>query len=331
LVRKQIEVLQIAEGYFGSQILFTAHELGIFDRLAQEPQSAAVLSRAVGGSEDHLERFLNAAVAIGLLRFETGRYVNGDLASAVLVSDQPGYIGNWLRLMSRWMRAWLHLKDSILTGDPAEDPQLHLGGDPSYTRDFTMGMHDYAQVRGGEIIHHLDFAGYSRLLDLGGGPGTYAILFAKQWPDLRITIFDLPEVARIASANCARAGAESQITVVPGNYHTDEVGRDYDVVFLSDALHQENAEDCKRLLEKAHRALRPGGRLVVQGMFLNEDRLGPRWSAMYSLILLLFNGSGRAYTVNETIRLMESAGFGDCGHLPMSLFNVNSLIFAQKA
>lgn len=328
--RRQIEALQIAEGYFGSQVLFTANELGIFDRLGESPRSAADLATEVGAPENSLQRLLNAAVAVGLLTFRDGRYANAELADAVLVSGRSGYLGNWMRLMSHWMRPWLNLKETILTGKPVDNGDLHLGTDPIYTREFTLGMDDYARLRGSEIVHHLDFDGALRLLDVGGGPGTYAILFAKRWPNLHVSIFDLPEVATIAAGNVAAAGVEEQVAIVPGNYYENDFGDGYDVVFLSDTLHQESPADCEMILRKAYRALNPGGRIVIQAMFLNDDKMSPRWPVMHSLLLLLVYGSGRAYTVTETMQLMTAAGFRGCTHRRMSLLNVNSLIFGDK-
>jgi 2-polyprenyl-3-methyl-5-hydroxy-6-metoxy-1,4-benzoquinol methylase len=330
LKRLQIDALGLAEGFFESQVLFSVNELGVFDLLAAGSRTLDELADGIPADRGALERLLNAAVAIGLLDLVEGRYENGPLADRVLVSDRPGYLGSWMRLMSRWMKAWTHLTESVRTGRPAQDPWLHLGKDPEYTRDFIMGMHDYAQLRGSEIVEYLDFGGGLRLLDLGGGPGTYAIQFAKRWPDLRVTVFDLPDVVRIASENSSAAGVDGQVSTVAGNYHEEEVGADYDVVFISDVLHQEDPETCRLILKKAHRALKPGGRLVVQGMFLNEDRTSPRWPLMHSLLLLVLYGSGRAYTANETLGFMEEAGFTNGRLQRMSLLNVNSLILGER-
>lgn len=330
VVRQQIELLETAHGYFGAQILFTANDLGVFAELTAAPRTAAELAQALDADPDGLERLLNACVAIKLLARDGDLYVNAPLADDILVPGRPGYLGNWVRLMSRWMKTWGHLTETIRTGEPAEDPQLHLGGDPDYTRDFVLGMHDYARLRGSEIVRYLDLGGGLELIDVGGGPGSYAVIFTSAWPDLRVTVFDLPGVVPIAQRHAEEAGVADRVTIKPGSYYDDELGTDYDVVFLSDTLHQESPEVCEMILRKAYRALRPGGRIVVQGMFLNEDRVSPRWPVMHSLILILVYGGGRAYTVGETIALMEQAGFVDCAHQRMSLLNVNSLVTATK-
>lgn len=329
LVRRQIELLKTAEGFFGAQILFTANELGVFALLAEAARSVEQLAPAVRANRDFLERLLNACVALKLLTLRDGIYANADLARDVLVPDGPGYLGNWLRLLSRWMKVWASLTETVRTGLPAEDPRISLGGDPDYTRDFVLGMHDYAQLRGREIVRYLDLAGGLRLIDVGGGPGSYAVLFANEWPDLHVTVFDLPAVVPIAQQHAADAGVADRVSVRAGSYLDDELGSEYDVVFLSDTLHQEDPDVCELILRKAYRALRPGGEVVVQAMFLNEDRVSPRWPAVYSLILALIYG-GRAYTVAETVELIERAGFVQPEHRRMSLVNVNSLVTARK-
>jgi len=328
--RRQIAALELAEGFFASQVLFSANELGVFAVLAESPRSVDELADATGTVPDALERLLNACVTVGLLSGGDGVYTNSQLADDVLVPDRPGYMGNWMRLMARWMRAWVRLTDTVRTGEPAEDPMLHLGGDPDYTRDFILGMRDYAQLRGSEIVRYLDLSGGLRLIDVGAGPGTYGILFARKWPDLQVTLFDLPDVVRIAEAQVVEAGLEPRIQTTPGNYYEDEFGQEYDVVFLSDTLHQESSAVCEMILQKAYKALRPGGRIIVQAMFLDEGRVSPRWPVMHSLILLLVYGGGRAYTARETVELLEKVGFARCDHQMMSLLNVNSLIVAEK-
>jgi len=329
--RRQIELLEIAHGYFGSQVLFTANELGVVGALADGPRSAHDLAEAVGANEDALERLLNGCVSFRLLGLADGLYSNTALAEDVLLPGASGYLGNWLRLMSRWMRNWTDLTETVRTGRPAADPQLHLGGDPDHTRDFILGMHDYARLRGSEIVRYLDFSGGLELIDVGGGPGSYAVLFTKEWDDLRVTVFDLPTVVSTAERHAEEAGVSDRVSVKAGSYHDDEFGADdYDVVFLSDTLHQETAEVCEVILQKAYRSLRAGGQIVVQGMFLNEDRVSPRWPVMHSLIMVLIYGGGRAYTVRETMDQMQRAGFVDCAHRRMSLLNVNSLVTARK-
>jgi hypothetical protein len=102
------------------------------------------------------------------------------------------------------------------------------------------------------------------------------------------------------------------------------------MVFASDVLHQESPESCLETLRKLHDALRPGGMLVVQGMYLNAEKTGPRWPTLHSLTMLLISGKGRAYSVEEMSTMATKAGFQACRHERMTLLNVNSLVIAER-
>lgn len=330
LVRLQLEVLRLAEGMFNAQILFAAHELGIFGGLSGTSRTSRQLSDVIHAEPDALERLMNAAVMLGLLEKEGDHYSNTSLADQILVPGAQGYLGNWIDLLRRRSQTWSGLAEAVRTGEPVEEPGLHLGGDSAYTEAFVMAMHDYAQLRGSDILRHVDLSGGLRLLDLGGGPGTYAVLFARRWLDLSVVVFDLPDVLPIAAKLAAEADVAERVKVKAGDYHSDGLGSGYDVVFVSDVLHQEDAEGCVTLLRKAREALKPGGQIIVQGMFLDEDKTGPRWPVIMSLNLMLIPGRGRSYTVAETMGFLRSAGFGNPTHQTMSVMNVNSLILADR-
>jgi len=53
-------------------------------------------------------------------------------------------------------------------------------------------MHGRAMGIGQAVIPLLDLAGKKRLLDIGGGPGTYSVLIARAFPQVRCTVLDLP-------------------------------------------------------------------------------------------------------------------------------------------
>src|SRR5262249_39312434 len=160
------------------------------------------------------------------------------------------------------------------------------------------------------------------------GSGTYSILLARRWPNLKITVLDLPQAVAMARANVAAAGLGHRIEVRAADYHRDDLGHDWDVVFASDVLHQQGPDGCLQLLRRAHDALSPGGLLAVQGMFLGAARTGQRWPAMHSLIMLLISEQGRAYSIDELTAKISECGFCACRHVPMSLLNVNSLLLA---
>lgn len=56
------------------------------------------------------------------------------------------------------------------------------------------------------------------LLDLGGGPGCYAIEFVKANPGLKAVVFDLPGVTPLTQQYIAQEGLEDRVGTLPGDY-----------------------------------------------------------------------------------------------------------------
>ena len=74
----------------------------------------------------------------------------------------------------------------------------------------------------------------------------------------------------------------------------------------------------------------PGGSVIVQAQFLDEDRRGPRRPVLLDLLQLCISDTGRNHTVAETRTWPADAGLKDAEHVAMSADNVNSFIRAWK-
>jgi ubiquinone/menaquinone biosynthesis C-methylase UbiE len=330
---ERVWLTRLAIGGWAAQALFAANELGVFDDLARSgPSSADDVAGRLGTERDATERLLGALAAAEVLEHDgdTDVYANGAAAREFLVSGTDESMATWLALIGQWNRTFSDLAASVRTGQPAELPEEHLGLSDDYTRRFIIGMHDYAIGPGRELAKHLDLANRTRLLDVGGGPGTYSVLLAEANPQLNCTIFDLPDVVRIAEEVIAERGLSGRVTTAAGDYHSDEFPRGFDSVLVSNTLHQEDDETCLRILRQSFESLESGGLVTVHAMFLNEDHDGPLWPALHNLLMLLVYRGGRAYTVGETFELMTRAGFEAPEHHRMSVYNAGSFVTARR-
>ena len=325
------ELIHTTLGYWRAQVLLSANELGVFDLLGESAMTAEAIADRAQTNPDYTERLLNACVATKLLKKENGRFSNLPMADSFLVAGRAQFMGNWIRLMAAWYAPFGQLTTAIRSGEPVEDPMRHLGDDAVYTRDFIMAMHDYALGPGKELLRHVDLGGCTRLLDVGGGAGSYSILLAQAYDQLRPVVFDLPGVIQIAREDIAENGLSQRIEVQAGDYTSDDLGSGYDVLLLSNMLNQEDRASCLALLRKAHAALVDGGQLILQAMFLNKEKDGPAWPALQSLISLLLYPQGRTYSLDETLELLTEAGFSDLDVRRMSLLNAESIIVARRS
>jgi ubiquinone/menaquinone biosynthesis C-methylase UbiE len=330
-IQERVALNRLAIGGWAAQSLFAANELGVFDLLSSRgPSTARELAGELGTEEDATARLLGALVAVELLEHADGRFANARAAEEFLVSGRPESLATWVSLIGRWNQTFGDLARSVRTGEPAEVPEDHLGASADYTRDFIIGMHDYAIGPGRELARHLDLGGRRRLLDVGGGPGTYSILLAEADPSLTCVVFDLPDVVAIAEDVIARHGVEDRVSTIAGDYHSDTFPGGFEVALISNVLHQEDRASCRRILEQAHAAVEPDGLVVIHAMFLNERGDGPLWPALHNLLMLLVYRGGRAYSVEQTYEMLREAGFEDPEVHRMSPFNAGSFVTARR-
>lgn len=327
----RMQLMQLTQGYWRSQVLFAATELGVFSALSDGELTGGEVAVRCSIAGEPAERLLNAAVALDLLEKNGERYRNSRLSELFLADGAAEGMSQWVRFMADIYQPWGGLAGAVRAGRPVIDGFAQLFEGRDYTRHIILAMHEYARGPGREIVHHVDLTGRRRLLDVGGGPGTHSILFAQRYPELHAVVLDLPPVLEITREIIAEYGMAERVTTRAGNYHTDDLGSGYDVVVLSNMLHQEDPETCAALLRKAHAALADDGLLVIQLAFLNADKTSPVWAALQSLQLLLMYPGGRAYAFDEVHAMLPDAGFTSAKTKKMSMLSSESLIVATKA
>jgi predicted O-methyltransferase YrrM len=187
-----------------------------------------------------------------------------------------------------------------------------------WVQDFIWGMHAVARDQAPQVAALMDLAGVKHLLDLGGGPATYAIAFAQASPTLRATVFDLPKPVAIARENIRRHNLTDRIDTKAGNFLEDDIGSGDDFIWISQILHSHTEEQCRLIIDKAAKAVNPGGQVVIQDFFLNDDQTTPLEAAMFSVHMLAVTPGGRAYTHREVAAMMEKAGLKAIQHKPTS-------------
>jgi SAM-dependent methyltransferase len=210
--------------------------------------------------------------------------------------------------------SWHRLDESVRTGRPTRTRSWV--DDAEYRESFLMGMFNNAMAMVDRLVPSLDLSGRRRLLDLGGGPGTYAIHFCRHNPGLSATIFDLATTRPFAEETIARFGQTPAVGFMDGDYLTDPIPGTFDVAWLSHILHSESPADCQRIVDKAVSALEPGGMIVIHEFILNPDRTGPLFPALFSLNMLTGTDGGQSYSEPELREMLTRAGVGSITRTP---------------
>jgi len=166
------------------------------------------------------------------------------------------------------------------------------------------------------------------LLDLGGGPATYACHFCLHNPQLKAFVFDLGFAKAHAQKNINQFKMQKRVSFIEGNYLTDPLPGQYDAIFLSHILHAESPERCQLMIQKAVRALNPGGKILIQEFVMNDNKDGPLFPALFALNMLIGTDGGTAYSQKEIAVLLKAAGVNKIRHLPFIMPNGASVICA---
>ncbi len=311
-------IIDMASSFYESCVLFTASDLGVFKMLAESDSTASAVAEECGLDRRGTTLLLNACVAVGLLEKENDLYRNTAETSTFLVPGAPGDLTGAIRYNRDVYEAWGRLPELIKTGKPVEKPETHLGEDKERTRAFVMAMHSRALGIGRAVVPSLDLEGCKSVLDVGGGPGTYSMLIARQNPEARSTVIDLPEVVAVADELIRAEKMEDRVSAIGADYHDVKFPGEQDAVLFFGVLHQESPEDIAGLFEKAFDALKPGGKVYVLDMMTDATHTKPKFSALFAVNMALTAQHGWVFSDAELSEWLTNAGFRDfnCSRLP---------------
>ena len=301
-VKSVDDLMETAHGYQRSMALFVALRLDLFSALAGGASDARALARRVSAAPRNLAILLNAMVAMGLLVKAGEKYRNTPLAGEFLSAGPRSKRSILLHHLDCWGE-WAGLEKKIRGGK--QGPQR-----PSdYQENFIRGMEDNARERAELVAGRIPLRAGERVLDLGGGPGTYAVRWAMRYPGVEITVFDTAETLRVTRTILREKGASGRVRLLEGDFLKDPLGGPYDLVWISQILHAYSEKECVAVLRKVRRALAQGGRVAVQEFLLKESKTAPPGPAFFSLHMAAVTDGGRAYTAREISSMLTSAGF----------------------
>ena len=324
------ELARINGGYAEARILQAAVTLGLFDRLDAAGRPAAAIAGAAGTDARATELLLNALVAMRLVRKDGDLFKDTEVSRTYLTTTSPTSYDGFVRFDASLWSLWGDLAETVRTGKPARDPDMFQSS-PEENAHFIDAMASIVQARGDArvLADTLDLGGVRRLLDVGAGPGTYAIELCRRHPELHATLFDLPGTLAITRHHVDASGVADRIELVAGDYLREPLPAGHDLVFLSNIVHGEDEDTNRALMRKIHRALAPGGRLMIKDHVTDESGTSPAPAAIFSITMLLCT-RGRDYAYAEIRDWLVAAGFTrvEADVLPPGL--ISMLVVAHK-
>ncbi|HSI32372.1 MAG: methyltransferase [Phycisphaerae bacterium] len=315
-------ILQTAFGFWGSKVLLTAVETGVFSLLGQGgrmtgPQVGAKLGWHPRGVYD----FLDALVAMKFLEREgspgpEARYFNTPAGAQYLDSASPRYVGGILEMLNaRLFRFWHDLPEALRTGraqNETKHSQKHifeeLYKDLPKLEQFMGAMTGLSRLNFEAFAQKFDFSPFKTLCDVGGATGLLCTEVARRHPHLRCTSFDLPPVEPIAKRAIAAAGLSDRVTTAAGDFFADPLPK-ADLITMGMILHDWNLEKKMRLIRAAYDALPAGGALVAIEALIDDERRTNVQGLCMSLNMLIEFGDAFDYSGKDFAGWCKEVGF----------------------
>ncbi len=302
-------VMQMLNAAWVCQAISALTRLDLPDLLAKHgPRSARELtaSQGVAADPEFLERVLRACASLGVFSEDAdGRFGLTPL-SEVLRRDFPGSAKRFAELYGgAWWEAFGRLPTVLEQGPPAVAEAWDARDDATIER-FGEAM----TSRLGSLVPGLARCDLSRarsLVDVGGGFGHVAIWLLRRHPELRATVLDLPDVARVAERRAARDAPEllGRLAFVAGDMLESVPAGD--TYLLSGILHDWDDERCVRVLRNCRERMTAGGRVICLDAVLPP--LGDVRGASAKLLdlLMMLTLPGKERTEPEWRALLERA------------------------
>ncbi|MBF6330401.1 class I SAM-dependent methyltransferase [Nocardia transvalensis] len=319
------ELYTVLIGLWAPAIIEAAHDLGVYPQLSgagvSSDQVADVLSLPGTASRILLDG-LHACGIAERFRSDDGivRYrLRERFAPLLLGGGAYHLLGKLSYDRSVAWSAWWRLPDSIRNGNPG--PGESDGRNQNSEQDFVAlvsginfwAPHVVQQLRAG-LAEDLgwDLSHPRSILDVGCGTGIYSQLLLRKQPEWTAVGIETPKVAHIAREQALRFAVADRFDCRETDFLEDGWDVSCDIVLLVNVVHLLPAATAAEFIERASRAVRPGGCLCVIDTILDDskdtfDQPQDRFAAMFA-VSMLATGGGDAHCVSDYRRWLHAAG-----------------------
>lgn len=303
-------VLDLLAGRCRAQALSTAAALGLADRLAGGPKSAAALAAELGGEARPLERLLELLSSLGVCEPAGEGRFGLTARGAALRGDALGPLAAFLGSPVVW-DPWSRLAETLQSAGGTAFERTHrsslyahLARDPLTARAYDAAIEAYTRDEIAALGERAEFTSARTVVDVGGGRGASLLALLRRWPGVRGVLVDLPHVSGPARARLEEE-LPGRVEVVEGDYF-ESLPEGADLYLLKHVLHNWDDERAVALLRRVRESMSPGGAaLVVEAVLAPIDTADS--ARLLDLEMLVLTG-GRERRKPEWRRLFHTAG-----------------------
>ncbi len=320
-------IMRIALGFMAAKHLFVASGIGLFEKLAGRGATLDELAAATGIPPRTLRISADAMVSLGLLQRQYNGYRNSAAAAAFLA----GAPGPDLRPMLRFFDQvsyglWAELEDAVRNGEGRRQFNRFT---PEQQRIFSAGVEAFTAPAAAALASVYDFGRHRRMLDIGGGTGSFLLPILRRSPGLEATLFELPGACAMARRRLAGEPEGERVAVVEGDFFTDPLPDGHDVLIIANTVHVLSAAHNLELLRNMRAHAASGARLLLVDLWMDASRTEPAAASLMSGEFLVMSGEGQAYAEDDADAWLAQTGWRKLDRRPLA--GPASVIIAEAA
>jgi SAM-dependent methyltransferase len=308
------QVRKMMRGFEQSQLIYVAVKLGIADLLQDGSGDAQTLGIRAGIEPSLMYRVMRGLAWCGLVRHAEDDSFSLTRLGRCLRSDADDSLCDHVRCVGEieWP-AWSALLHAVRTPDTAFEhafgakfyDYLAQNAEAGAYFDRMMGVSTAPVARA--VVEAYDFSSVETIADIGAGNGTLVTAILRANTHLRGILFDLPSVIARTAEQLEGSDVAGRLQAVGGNFFT-EVPAGADTYLMRWVLHNWSDDQCARVLENCHRAMRPSGRLLVLEQVM-PPRVDPSTETVSLDLGMLVHLGGCERTEDEFRQLLRRGGF----------------------
>jgi SAM-dependent methyltransferase len=318
-------LFRVASGFMAAKHLFVAAELGLFAALGDGPATLDELAARVGLQARTARISADAMVALGFVERDGERYANGALATAFLAQRGPLDLSPFLRFWDRISYPnWATLARSLRTGRAAT---VELT--PDEAEIFAAGVEAVTAGSAHALAETYDFASHRRMLDVGGGTGSFLAAALQRHAQLTGTLVEIEPVLSVARERVASGPMAQRIEVIGADAVTDPLPAGHDVVLLANVAHLLSPAHNETVLRRLREVSEPGTRLLMVDFWTDATHTDPPFAALMAGEFALFSDDGDVHSEDDVHAWLRATGWAPEPRRPLA--GPQSLISATAA
>jgi len=305
---------RLIRAYRQSRCVAVAVELGIAERLAAGPRTAADLAAEAGAHAPSLRRLLRTLVAMGVVADDgSGRYSITPLGTE-LRQDRLGPLSRLFNAEHYW-QSWMQLGHSIRTGERAFDfvhgmrNWDYYATHPAEGAIFDAAMSGITGPVSIAVAEAYNFSRFQVVADIGGGDGTLLIEILRRHPSVTGMLFDRPNVVARGRKRLDAEGLLHRCEIVGGSF-LESIPPGASVYVMKSIIHDWEEPAVSTILERCRAAVGDSGAPLLLVERVLSEKIGPE--ALDDLLAdldMLANPGGQERTDAEYGALLQRAGF----------------------